>query len=241
MKIDQAIEVFMAGFSITRSQTYPHVAQRCDPMWVMQDAPGRKKPRKIEVINHGRTPREVVQSIQTAHLGWHFLCDIHAPDTDFEARRSAFKLLGYRPMSTEWMFYHPLDNVPKLTSMPEVKLVTDASELATIPFAAAQGLKLIPDTRLFMIWDDERDYGFVRSVDVGEHAWVSGLYVRPDVRGQGFGRALMSSLLTSDEQAGKKASVLLATAASARLYPHMGYHKIAVLQMFCPKDRITVA
>ena len=95
----------------------------------------------------------------------------------------------------------------------------------------------MPGSRLFLIWDEDRVYGFVRSIDVDENGWVSGLFVKPDVRGQGYGRALMSSLLQSDHATGLKTSVLLASSAGARLYPHLGYQQIAVLQMFCPKER----
>lgn len=237
MNLSQAIEVFVGGLTATRSQTHPYVAQRVDGMRVLQDALGRKHERKIKVISQGKTPEQVVTAIKNTSIGWHFVCDIH---TDYEGviePRQLYKALGYRALSTEWMFVHPLQNIPNHTSLPPVRLVTHQSELHSLPKYASQPLKLMPGSRLFLIWDEDRVYGFVRNIDVDENGWVSGLFVKPDVRGQGYGRALMSSLLQSDHATGLKTSVLLANSAGARLYPHLGYQQIAVLQMFCPKER----
>jgi GNAT superfamily N-acetyltransferase len=87
------------------------------------------------------------------------------------------------------------------------------------------------------VWDDTGDYGWVSSIPVGDKAWVSDLYVHEAFRGMGYGRALMSALLREDKEHRVRESVLLASVAGARLYPHLGYQRIGTLQIFCPRSR----
>jgi len=66
--IEKAIEVFAGGFSFTRSFTYPYLAERVGPLWVMRDAP-RKRPvyRTEEWIAHGVAPQEVDRIATKTH------------------------------------------------------------------------------------------------------------------------------------------------------------------------------
>jgi hypothetical protein len=47
----------------------------------------------------------------------------------------------------------------------------------------------------------------------------------------------MSALLQDDREHGVEESVLVASSDGARLYPHLGYEKLGVLQVFCPAMR----
>jgi hypothetical protein len=47
----------------------------------------------------------------------------------------------------------------------------------------------------------------------------------------------MSALLADDRAHGVESSVLLASSDGARLYPHLGYRRLGVLQIFCPVRR----
>jgi GNAT superfamily N-acetyltransferase len=237
ISIPDAIEVFVHGFCHGKSRTYPYKATKVGNLWVMRDSPPRKKERKIEVISHGLTPQKTTQTIQDAELGWHFLCDIHAPDADFQAIRNQYKELGYRAISTEWLFAHDLQEIPGFESDPPTLLIQDQEALNQINQIAPQPQKLLPGTRQFAIWDASQDYGWVTSIPCGESAWVSALYVHKEHRGKGFGRSLMIKLLQTDREHGVKQSVLLASSDGARLYPHLGYQQIGVLQMFCPIRR----
>ncbi len=237
MNLDAAIEVFVQAFSLGKSVAHPYLAQQVDGLWVMRDAPGRKCPRKIEVVSHGLDPRDVVQRIQRARLGWHFLCHVHPVKGDYQGIRDAYKSLGYRALSTEALFIHDLCDIPEFESEPPVRRVFTQAEANSIPQIAKHKLKLLAGSRQFAVWDEHRDYGYVRSVPVKEDAWVSNLYVHGDSRGRGFGRALMSALLRTDRSHGVRTSVLLASSDGARLYPHLGYRRIGVLQMFCPVTR----
>jgi len=213
------------------------VARRHDGLWIMEDDPPRKNPRKTEVISCGQNSNEALGALRTSGVGWHFLCSIQPNDADHEAVRASFKSSGYRLLATEWMFVHDLKEIPDLQCEPPVRPVRSAEEWRSIPQRAKQPRRLVEGNRLFGIWDDVMDYGWVESVPFGDDAWVSGLHVHVDCRGQGRGAALMSQLLLADRKAGVRSSVLLASTAGARLYPHLGYRQIGVLHMMCPKQR----
>jgi GNAT superfamily N-acetyltransferase len=239
MTLERAIEVFVRAFSIGKSQTHPYPAERFDGIWVLKDGPGRKTPRKMEVITSGLEPADAVDRVRRAGVAWHFLCDISAdesPDT-LERIKREYKAQGYRVLGQEWMFVHDLTEIPHFECDPPVRMVETQAEASKIPQLASHKLKLLPGSRQFGVWDGARDYGWVRSVPIEEDAWTANLHVHSDVRRQGYGRALMSALLESDREHGVGANVLLASTAGSKLYPVLGYRQIATLQMFCPLER----
>jgi GNAT superfamily N-acetyltransferase len=184
----------------------------------------------------------VVERIRGAGIGWHFLCHLHPPDAPFQTIRDGYKELGYRALETEWLFAHDLAGVPAHTSDPPVRRVRSAEEVESIRRATRRNPIRRQDVgaepaaqRLYAVMDDEEAHGWVSSIPVGSRAWVANLHVQQRQRGRGFGRALMSALLQDDRRHGLDTSVLLASSAGARLYPHLGYQQIGVLQMFCPR------
>lgn len=237
MTLERAIEVFVGGFTQVKSTPHPYVAERRNGLWVMRDGPGRKQPRKIEVVTTGMAPREAVERIAEAKLGWHFVCAIEPPQADHESVRSGYKGLGYRVLSSEWMFVHDLKSIDTLTCQPPVRLIGSQEELSEIRQCAPQKRKFRPGIRMYGSWDDVRDYGWVHSVPVGQDTWVSDLYVYKEYRGRGYGRALMSAMLLEDRAHGVDHSVLLASSDGARLYPHLGYEMIGILHLLCPTSR----
>ena len=248
LTIPEAIEVFVGGFCFARSFTRRYVAERLDGLWVMRDAPparaaARSRERKREVIAHDKSPAEVVGMIREAALPWHFVCHLHSDDEDFEAVRDGYRARGYRALATEWMFVHDLAAIAAAASTPPVRRIRREEDAERIR-RARRGRRAIrqedlaaerPRQRLYAAMDEREVYGWVSSIPVGRHAWVSDLLVRPEHRGRGLGRSLMSKLLRDDRDHGVAASVLLASRDGARLYPHVGYRQIAVLQMFAPR------
>lgn len=237
MDLVKATEVFVHGFCVCKSQAHPYLAEKVNGLWVMKDGPGRKIPRKIEVAAVGFEPSEVLLKIRSLGIGWHFLCHVHELDEDFEEIRNTYKTGGYRAMSTEWLFVHDLYQVLHFDSVPPVLQLDNQPEVDAVPQRAKHKRKLIPGTRLYAAWDETTDYGWVESIPAGRNAWVANLYVHREARGSGYGRALMSKLLQVDKESGVETSVLLASSDGARLYPHLGYRKVGVLQMFCPVSR----
>jgi GNAT superfamily N-acetyltransferase len=248
LTIPEALEVFVGGFCFVRSFTRPYVAERLGGLWVLRDAPApggnrSRGERKREVIAHYAPPAEVVRAIRAAAIPWHFVCHVHGTDGSFQEVRAAYKALGYRAIATEWLFAHHLAEVPELAATPPVRRVRSEGDAERLR-RARRGRRAIrredlgaerPAQRLYAAMDDREVYGWVSSVPVGRHAWVADLMVRPEHRGRGFGRALMSALLLDDRAQGVASSVLLASSDGARLYPHLGYRQIGVLQMFAPR------
>lgn len=244
MTIPEAIEVFVKGHAYTRSATHPCEAVKLDGMWLMRDPPGAKYERKKEIVAYGLTPEETARRIREAGVGWHFVCHIHEPEAPYQELRARYKEQGYRALATEWMFVHDLADIPMPTSSPLPSRVRSAEEAEFVRQAA--GRKQILHTelsaepaplRLYAIIDGTEAKGWVRSVPVGKNAWVSNLYVRENDRGKGYGFSLMAAMLRDDKAQGILNSVLLASSDGARLYPHLGYRMVGVLQMFCPTQR----
>lgn len=226
--IARAVEVFVHAFCQGKSQYHPYLAEQVEGLWVMRDGPGRKIPRKVEVITTDLDPTDVVDRIKRAELGWHFLCDIRTDADHLEAIKSRYKELGYRKISTEWLFTHDLKEIPTFDSNPSPQLVESQSE-------GWKGTRKIrPDARLYGVWDGKIDYGWVYSVPFGEDAWVSDLHVDKNWRRKGYGRALMSRMLRDDKELGISHSVLLSSVLGATVYPHLRYELRGILQMFCP-------
>lgn len=236
MEIERAIEVFAHGFCQVKSITHPYIPRQSNSLWIFEDAP-RKRPRKIEVIANNLEPIEVVNQVKIENLGWHFLCHLHPDESQFDEVRSKYKELGYKALSTEWMFFHDLKEIPNWQSEPPVQLIETPEHLATIKQIASQPIKFIPNRRTFCAYDETQDYGWVDDIPVNQDAWVSALFVHKESRGKGIGRALMSQLLLKSRESGVQNSVLIASSDGARLYPHLGYKRLGILQIFCPKSR----
>ena len=245
LPIAQAVEVFVRGFCFMRSGKRPYLAERLGELWHLHDPPNAKRPRKAEVIAYDLMPREVVRRVREAGVGWHFICHLHESDDEFRGVREGYKREGYRALVTEWMFAVDPTAAPAYASEPpalRVRTIEDAERIRR----AKRGRRAIRDEdlaatpapqRLYAVIDGDDAYGWVSSVPVGERAWVADLFVDARHRGRGFGRALMGALLADDRAHGVTASVLLASSDGARLYPHLGYRRLGVLQIFSPVRR----
>ncbi len=236
----RVVEISVKAFCAGKSVTYPYLATRHDGLWVLQDAPGKKRDqRKIEVFTHDLSAEETVRRIRELGLGWHFVCAACTNETNFAETRAAFKALGYRALATEWFFVHDLQGeIPVFESEPVVRLIHSGEELATICQRARHKRRYRNDgTRHYCIWDDDFDFGWVHGVPYEEDAWVSDLFVYSEFRNRGYGKALMSRMLRDDQALGVRSSVLIASTAGARIYPTLGYEQIVVLHVLCPMIR----
>lgn len=236
--LEEAIDNMVTAFCQGRSRTHPYLSTFQHGLWTMKDGPGKKGPaRKEEVMVVGGSPRETVAKIAELNLGWHFLCAVDPPGCDERAICEAYKSLGYRKVGTEWVYVHDLREVPTATSHPPVRWIRDAETHASIRQMASQPRRFRTDGRMFCIWDEESDRGWVSSIPIGRNSVVSDLYVYEHFRSRGYGRALMCALLQDDKALGFENSVLTASSAGARLYPKVGYELIGIMQVFCPRVR----
>ena len=105
----------------------------------------------------------------------------------------------------------------------------------TRPIPAEQ---LADDTpfRQYIALIGDKIVGTVRSVDAADSTWCSNIYVWPEHRRRGIGKALLARMLRDDRAIGAKQSVLLASHTGALLYPKVGYEQIGLLYIFAPKS-----
>lgn len=227
--------MFVTAHARLRSQFFPCLATQVENLWVLRDAP-RKKPRKSEVIAFGVTPEEAVRQSKDAELGWHFMSHLSPRGERLDDIKAEYKALGYRALSTERFFIHPLHSIPEFRSLPEPVWV-DEHLFSSVPQTVPQPRTYRDFTRTYGVWSSEGEIGWVDSVPVGTDFWVSGLYVWDEYRGRGFGKALMSSMLRHEASLGMKTAVLLASKAGAHVYERLGFEDIGTLQIFAPVTR----
>ena len=159
---------------------------------------------------------------------------------DLDAVRDTCKAAGMRLRARQPLFLADPADAPRLRGPLKTVRITDegqAAEIANLARARqvlSEHLGRDDSFRLYAAFDGRLPVGWVTSVPVGRDNWVSNLYVDPDYRGQRIGRALMSKMLRDDHKYGVRASVLLASQAGARLYPHVGYRRTGTLLVFAP-------
>jgi GNAT superfamily N-acetyltransferase len=237
----KAIEVFARGFGAMRSLTHPYVPARVEGLWRLSDGPRRRDSdyRKSEWIAWDASPGRVHEIVTGHERGRFAICHIRTMDQDKLAIRDAYKSLGYRMMTTEpFMVAEPSRRRAKAKSPARIELVQTQSQLDAWTKAAGQRQMLpaqlgkLDEVRGYVAIVDETIVGAVRSVVVGDRAWVGNLFVDVAHRRQGIGKALMTRLLDDDAKHGCKQSVLLASHTGALLYPEVGYEQIGELMMF---------
>lgn len=241
--IERAIEVFVKGFSSTKSLTHPYEYALVDGVWVMRDTPRRRAAdyRKEEWITYGGEPAMVDSVARQNTRGRFFLGAMCAPGESTTDLRDAYKSLGYRLIATEPFFIHHLKRIPQTewaVNLERVKTVDLAVRLGKATRSRPIALENLSENapfRQYVALDGEELVGWVRSIVAGESTWCSNMYVRPSHRRRGIGKALLERMLRDDRKHGAKASVLLASHAGALLYPKVGYEQIGTLLMFAPR------
>jgi GNAT superfamily N-acetyltransferase len=242
MTLEKAVHVFVHGFAFTRSFTHPYLISKRAGLTVMHDEP-RERERNPEYVVVGMSLDKGWQALQKAGFSRGGVCIMCGVDEDLGRVRDAYKSFGLRFARSEPMFIaDPADAPIYKAPLPVVRV--DSSELAERVKRAARTRQILPEhmgredtLRLYAAINGRSAVGWVKSIPVDDCAWVSNLYVDKAMRGKGIGRALMSTMLQDDAAHGVRHSVLLASGAGSRLYPHVGYERIGTLMMFIPAKR----
>ncbi len=243
MDIVEAIEAFGHGYSTARSFTHPSQFSKIGPIWVCQDAPRKASAyRGSEYIVYGVEPEEAVDRIRRHSDRRYAISVVSAPRDHPRAIRDEYRRLGYRLLRSEPFMVCPLRQAKRYECQTPIRRV-ETTEEALAAAQCGSGRRLIlsehigvddAPIRLYSAQCDGVSLAWARSIRHGPNAYVAGCYVKPEHRGKGIGRSLMSKLLEDDERLGVRTSVLLASSAGARLYPWLGYEQIGLLQLFTP-------
>jgi len=243
--IDHAIEVFVHGFSFTRSFTHPYLAQRIGPVWVMRDGPRTSADvRNEEWIAHGVEPAEGDRVVRKQARGRFAVCAIQAVNDPEALMRESYKALGYRLGHTEPLMIHRLKRIPRPACPARIERVTTL-EMATRLAKQAGSRQVLPThlndpaalIRQYVALIEIEPVGWVRSIVVVNATWCSNMYVAPEHRRQGIGRALLGRMRKDDRASGANIAVLLASHVGVKLYAAVGYEQIATLFLWTPLKR----
>ena len=253
--IDRAIEVFVRGFSFTRSFTHPYAPERIGPLWVVRDGPRKNANdyRREEWVAHGVTPTEVDRIARLRTRGSFAVCAFHPINKDDAALRDGYKSLGYRLGCTEPVMVHDLVRVPRCASPAVIERVTTPA-MAERVAKYARSRQLLPEhltdldrarVRQYVALIDGEIVGRVGSIvtPVSDAlsrvagTWCSNMHVVPEFRRRGIARAMLCRMLRDDRAGGAPVAVLTASHVGAKLYPVVGYRQIATLYLFTPRKR----
>src|SRR3954454_10939173 len=211
----------------------------------MRDGPRRNDDyRNEEWIAFHVPPEEVDRVARKNTRGRYVVCAIRASDEPDEPIRAAYKRLGYRLTGTEPFMIHRLKRIPRFDAPATIERVTTlakADELAT----AARSRQVLhehlvddaPMRQYIARSDDGKIVGWVRSIVVGDGTWVSNMFVEPEQRRRGIGRAMLARMLRDDRSQGAAVSALLESHTGAMLYPVVGYELISALLVFVPNRK----
>lgn len=244
MPIDRCIEVFAKGLTFTRSLTKPCIASQIDGAWWLRDDPTlRERRRNDEWITRSSIDVGILHRL--AHESTKSGFTISAVTTNAEEEvlmRARFRKLGYRLWRTEPLMTRSTEKTPRFDTLANVRLVetdaipsrrTNAQEGSTISKKLWKG----SPTRCHVAMLHERVAGWARSISVNDSSWCDSMFVEPEFRRRGIGRALVVTMLRADRAAGLSASVLAARHAGAKLYSSVGYQTAGTVLVLTPLKR----
>jgi GNAT superfamily N-acetyltransferase len=245
VRIESAIEAFLAGVAFTRCFTYPYIGERIGPLWVMRDAPRKqaKEYRREEWVAYQRDVADVDRIIKQHTRGRYCICAIRTIDQPDAPIRAAYKSAGYRLGSTEAIMVHALQRIPRVPEPFPVQRITN-QEMADVLHKTIGRRQVLEDhfaidspLRQYAVFDAGKPIGWARSIVTGNSTWVSNVHVIPSHRRRGIGRSILARMLRDDRKHGSRQSVLTASHTGAMLYPTVGYELIGQLLLYTPKRR----
>lgn len=252
----EVIETFIRGHATIKSRTHPYLVESFDGLWVMRDAPRKSAAadyRKEEWVVYGVPAGQVERVIRRESKGWYFIGAFVDAEQCVETIRDDYKLLGYRLLSSEFLFVHNMQRVPQKKSPAIIGRMKSKAQL--LYYAQAARMRPMSEAVLDTSsdwWhylatvaqhlDDDQSasqiVGWVSSIKTATDShWVSNLVVKESFRRKGIGSALLAQMLRDDRKREAKSSVLLASHTGALVYPGLGYQRIGTLLIFAPKQK----
>lgn len=238
-----AIECFARGFAFTRCFTHPCGAELVGKLWRIRDEPRKRAAdyRHEEWVAYDVEPTEVHATARSRSRGGYSVCAIVAAGESEASVRAGYKALNYRLNKTEPLMLHRLSRVAKWPVPIPIERVL-SQELADRVGKASGRRQILPEDlqadaplRLYTALDGNQPAGWLKSITVGDHTWVSNVYVQPGYRRRGIGKSLLAKMLRDDRKHGSQASILLASHTGALLYESVGYKRLGTLLLFTPK------
>ena len=244
MSIDRCIEVFAKGLAFTRSFTKPCIASEIEGAWWLRDDPSlRVRQRNDEWITPFSIDAGILDRLARESTKGGFTVSAVTTNAEEEVLlRARFRKLGYRLWRTEPLMTRSTVKTPRIETIANVRLV----ETNAIPSRRtnAQGGSTISGNlwkgspvRCHVAMLHDQVAGWARSISVNDSSWCDSMFVEPEFRRRGIGRALVVTMLRADRAAGLMASVLAARHTGAKLYSTVGYQTAGAVLVLTPAKR----
>lgn|GEM_PF-1422528 len=237
--VEDAFAVFAHAWCDMRARTRPYGLSHFGGLRLMADQPPGRHPRTGEchaLPDYDALEAEAASRRVPYPRFW--LCLWALPGQE-DAIKERVKGRGRRLARIEGCFAHDLSDLPAPSRA--IRTITDPDEAQSIQRARSRNAFSMerfagsdPHYRLYVAEEAGQVVGTVQSVRTPGGQWVLALGVDAAFRGRGYGFSLMAAMMRDDQARGKARSVLLASQAGARLYPHLGYRRLASLLIFDP-------
>jgi len=247
LPLPKTIDVVAAALALNRSIVAPAEVVRHGPLWILRDTlPKPGKARTEEIFAHGAPPADVVRALRDyAPRGRYALEPFLAPEDDVAEAKAAYKALGFRLGRSEPLFVCPLVNRNAVPSPWHIRRVASLEEarLVCVRVYGKASRKVRPEdlttptpaVRMYWVEVDGEAVAAARSLMPQRTAtWMHDVKTTPEFRRRGIATALLHHVLADDARLGSEHAVLLASQAGSKLYPALGYHQRALLQVYTP-------
>jgi len=247
LSLPETIDVVAAALALNRSIVAPAEVVRHGPLWILRDSMRKAgKTRTEELFAYGAVPAEVVRALRDyAPSGKYALEPFVSPDEDIAEAKAQYKALGFRLARSEPLFVCPLANPEPAVSRWHIRRVESLEEARAVclQIFGKASRKVRPEDletptpaiRMYWVEVDGAVVAVARSLMPQPSAtWMHDVETRPEFRRRGIATALLGHVLADDARHGTAYSVLLATQAGSKLYPQVGYHQRALLQIYSP-------
>ena len=242
-----AYETFVHAGIISRPGIHPRVLEQAGLLAVIRDAPGKKGDARNDhfIVCNVSAPDSKTSILQNLR-GRFKVSVLVGLSEDANTTKQQFKSIGLRLLASWPMFICEANSIDPIQSPAGVSIrcvkdeadagaVAKAANIAKMLTEQIAGSHLI---RLYAAFQGNNVVGWVQNKQATpESTWVYNLFVHPNHRREGIGRALMQTMLAEDARLGLPYSVLTSTVLGQTLYPGVGYRQVGTLQVYSPTPK----
>ena len=245
MTLADAIEAHIQSSMLTSAFGDAREVLRIGRLSVVRDAPGRKRPPRLQSIIITDVPAdEAIKTIRSYEPTHWILCFINGMDANHESIKESYKAFGYRLNIRFPVFVRKITSqapaakvlAHRIRNLRTIDEISRLRRRKFLPPEAWQGDD--PLMRVYSVVQDDQVIGWVESIRATKTSnWVSDMFVVPSHRGKGIGTSLLQSMLLDDHRHGVKNSALLSSSEGVKLYERAGYKQIGLMQIFAPNKK----
>ena len=244
LALSEAIETVVAGLNLNRSVIAPSEVVLHGPLRIMRDKGLRRRARLQEIFAYGAEPNDTVRALREYAPPERFALEpFLAPDEDAEATKAAYKALGFRLIAREELFACRLGEHRADDGQWRIQRVTTPEAARDVGRQVYRNVnrRMLPEDfgsqtpSIRWYWAEADGVAVAAARSLTPRPGMTCLHdvvTLPAYRRRGIAAALLTHILADDARFGAQWSVLLASKAGSMLYPHLGYQRCGVLQIY---------